>query len=96
MLTEVLLKMNDKGEGLFYIRDLREQIARMDIKISGKTLSALHTEVNPAYEGNGLAKKMFIEMVSYARKNQLKVKALCPYVSVQFKKNPDEYADVLE
>lgn len=96
MEKEVLFKMNGKEDGFFYIRDHQEQIARMDINISSKTLSILHTEVNPAYEGNGLAKKMFLSMINCARENQLKVNPLCPYVNVQFKKNPGEYSDVLE
>lgn len=95
MENKVQIKINDKGEGLFFIEDHREQIARLDIKISNKTLVALHTEVNPAYEGKGLAKKMFQQMVDYARENNLKVKAECSYVNLQFKKDPGEYADVL-
>lgn len=95
MEKEVLFNLNGNGEGLFYINEHRKQIARMDIKISGKSLIVLHTEVNPAYEGNGLANKMFLEMVRYARENKLKVNALCPYVMLQFKKAPDLYADVM-
>lgn len=95
MSKEVLLKMAGNGEGLFYILDQQKQIGQMDIKISGNTVNVFHTEVNPAFEGNGLAKKMFLEMVDYARKNQLKVKATCPYVDLQFKRNPGEYSDVL-
>ena len=95
MANEVLLKINEKNEGLFYIEEHQKKIAHMDIEISGQTLTALHTEVNPAYEGKGLAKKMFLEMVAYARENKLKVRALCPYVSLQFKKGPGEYADVI-
>jgi predicted GNAT family acetyltransferase len=33
-------------------------------------------------------------MVEHARKNKLKVIPLCTYVHVQFKRHPDEYADV--
>ena len=96
MSKEVLLKLDEKGEGLFYIVEHQKQIGHLDIKISGNTLTVLHTEVNPAYEGNGLAKKMFLEMIDYARKNQLMVKTTCPYVDLQFKRNPGEYSDVIE
>ncbi|HEU5364304.1 MAG TPA: N-acetyltransferase [Hanamia sp.] len=33
-------------------------------------------------------------MVDYARTNQLKVIALCPYVLSQFKRHAEEYHDV--
>ena len=42
-------------------------------------------------EGKGLAKKLLIAMVDYARKNNLKVIALCPFVHAQFLRHPDEY-----
>lgn len=37
---------------------------------------------------------MLNEMVAYARKNNLKVVALCSYVHAQFSRHTDEYADV--
>jgi uncharacterized protein len=42
------------------------------------------------------AKKLLSAMVDYARKNQLKVLPLCPYVLAQFKRHREEYADVWE
>jgi predicted GNAT family acetyltransferase len=33
-------------------------------------------------------------MIDYARKNNLKVITLCPFVHAQFKRHPEEYADV--
>jgi len=33
-------------------------------------------------------------MVDYARSYNLKVIALCPFVSAQFKKHPEQYADI--
>jgi uncharacterized protein len=33
-------------------------------------------------------------LVEYVRKNGLKVIPLCPFVHAQFKRHPDEYADV--
>jgi predicted GNAT family acetyltransferase len=71
-----------------------ERIGEMLISISGKEMTVYHTEVVPKAEGKGLAKQMLNEMVAYARKNNLKVIALCPYVHAQFTRHPDEYADV--
>lgn len=93
-MEEVQLKLNEKNHGHFYINKNDEQIAEMIISISGNDLTVYHTEVLPKGEGKGLAKKLLTAMVDYARKNNLKVIALCPYVFAQFKRHPEEYSDI--
>ena len=93
-MEEVQLTLDEKNNGKFYILDGEEQIGEMEINVSPTAVTVFHTEVAPAAEGKGLAKKLLETMVLYARKNALKVIPLCPYVLVQFKRHPDEYADV--
>jgi hypothetical protein len=93
-MEQVQLTLNEKKHGRFYINENEEQIAEMQIGISGNDLTVYHTEVSPDHEGRGLAKKLLSAMVDYARKNQLKVIALCPYVFAQFKRHPQEYDDI--
>ena len=93
-MDEVKLKLNEKGHGAFYIMDGVVQLGEMVISIAGKTLTVYHTEVVAAVEGKGFAKKMLHAMVAYARNNGMKVISLCSYVHAQFKRHPDEYADV--
>lgn len=90
-----MLKLNKEGEGFFYRLEGDEETAQMVISISGQQMTAHHTEVFPKGEGKGLAKELLSEMVDYARKNRLKVIALCPFVHAQFKKHPQEYEDIL-
>jgi predicted GNAT family acetyltransferase len=45
-------------------------------------------------KGQGVAGQLLSAMVAYARANTLKVIALCPYVTAQFKRHPEEYGDV--
>lgn len=92
----VQLALDEKKYGRFFIKENDEQIAEMQIGISGNDLTVYHTEVLPQAEGKGLAKMLFLAMIDYARQHQLKVIALCPYVLAQFKRHPDEYADVWE
>jgi predicted GNAT family acetyltransferase len=66
----------------------------MAISISGKNLTVYHTEVLEKAEGKGLGKKLLSAMVDHARKNGLKVIALCPFVHAQFKRYPEEYVDI--
>jgi predicted GNAT family acetyltransferase len=93
-MEEVQLTLNEKKHGRFYINEGEEQIAEMQIGISGDDLTVYHTEVLQKAEGKGLAKKLLSAMVDYARTNNLKVIALCPYVFAQFKRHPEEYADI--
>ena len=93
-MQEVKLSLNEKKHGAFYIMEGEEQIGEMVVSVSGSNLTVYHTEVSPEAEGKGYAKKLLDEMVAYARKNNLKVIPLCPYVHAQFKRHPQEYADV--
>lgn len=93
-MDDVKLKLDEKDNGHFYILDGEEQVAEMEISISGNDLTVYHTEVLPKAEGKGLAKKLLTTMVDYARQHALKVIPLCPYVHAQFKRHPEEYADV--
>lgn len=89
--TEVVLG-KVKGEVQLFSDGMKA--GKMDISVTGEKLTVYHTEVSPAYEGKGFAKLLLEKLVSYARKNGLKIVPLCPYVHGQFRKHPEEYADV--
>ena len=93
-MEEIKLVLNDKNTGGFYVWDGGEQVGEMVISIDGNDLTVYHTEVAPKAEGRGYAKKLLQAMVDYARTHGLKVIPLCPYVHAQFKRHPDEYADI--
>lgn len=93
-MEEIKLKLNEKGHGGFYIMDGKEELGEMVISVSNKDLTVHHTEVVEKAGGRGLAKQMLNAMTDYARKNNLKVIPLCPYVHAQFKRHPGDYADI--
>jgi predicted GNAT family acetyltransferase len=93
-MDEVKLSLNEKNHGAFYQYDGDEQLGEMVVSIAGSNLTVYHTEVSANAEGKGVAKKLLAAMVEYARKNKLKVIPLCAYVHAQFRRHPDEYADV--
>ncbi|WP_290790124.1 GNAT family N-acetyltransferase [Flavihumibacter sp. UBA7668] len=93
-MKEILQAIDEKGYGHFYIMESDERLGEMEVSISGSNLTVYHTEVAEKAEGKGYAKMLLNEMVGYARKNGLKVIPLCPYVHAQFKRHPEEYADV--
>lgn len=93
-MEAVKLNLNNNGRGYFFISDGAQKIAEMEIGIYANELTVYHTEVLPEAQGKGLAKKLLTSMADYARKNNLKVNALCPYVHAQFSRHPDEYNDI--
>jgi len=90
----VKLKVNEEGQGAFYILEGDEQLGEMVIGISGNNLTAYHTEVSSKAAGKGFAKKLLDAMVDFARENGMKVIPRCTYVHGQFKRHSEEYADV--
>ena len=48
-----------------------------------------HTEVEEAYNGMGVGKKMVDAAVEFARKQQIKIIPLCPFANATFRKHED-------
>lgn len=48
-----------------------------------------HTEVEDAYNGQGVGKEMLIKAVEFARENSKKIIPLCPFAKATFQKNED-------
>lgn len=53
-----------------------------------------HTEVNEAFGGKGVGKKLVLAAVDYARENKIKIQPLCPFAHALFEKMA-EIRDVL-
>jgi len=90
--TTVVINTNNSGEIQLYSDD--NKVGKMDISVQGDLLTVYHTEVDEEHSGKGFAKLLLGELLSYARKNSLKIIPLCPYVHAQFKRHPDDYQDV--
>ncbi|MBL0743098.1 GNAT family N-acetyltransferase [Chryseolinea lacunae] len=93
-MDDIQLHLNSAGHGAFLLEKDGERLAEMVISVIGKNLTVYHTEVSEKLKGQGVAGKMLALMVDYARTHDLKVIALCPYVLAQFKRHPDQYADI--
>ena len=62
--------------------------------IRGDTISLIHTEVGPGFQGGGFAGRLARYSLDDARKRQLAVLPFCPYVRSWIKRHP-EYADLV-
>lgn len=93
-MNAIELRLESNGKGAFVIEENNSRIAEMAINISGANLTVYHTEVAEQLKGQGVATQLLATMVNYAREHKLKVIALCPYVSAQFKRHPEQYQDI--
>lgn len=92
-MNSIELKFDDK-EGAFVVEQEQERLAEMTFRVSDGNMIVTHTHVAEELRGQKVADKLLEEMVTYARKNDLKVVPLCAFVQVQFKRNPERYADI--
>ena len=69
----------DGDQGRFYIEQEGRLIAELDYRIKDNVLDAYHTGVRPEFEGQGIAGRLFDQMVQFARENNYTVLPTCPY-----------------
>ncbi len=82
-------------KGAFYIDENGEWIAELTYFKNNDTMTIDHTEIAEKLRGEGIGQDMVKAAVEYARKNNLKIKAVCPYAKKVIEKDP-ELQDVLE
>lgn len=95
-MEKIELTLHKNRRGYFLLKEAEETLGEMEIGILDNQLTVFHTEIIPKAEGKGIAKKLLRGLVDYSRKNNLKVRALCPFVRAQFNRHPEEYSDLIK
>ena len=93
-MIKIKLEPQTHGQSMFKAFEDDGLVGSMLVHVSGNSLKAMHTEVDPGHEGKGIAHQLLDAMVAYARENKLQVVPLCPFVLAQFKRHPELYADL--
>ena len=63
---EIQFKTNGSDKGCFFIEKEGRQVAELLFEIENGLLNAYHTGVRPGTGGQGIAGRLFDEMVKYA------------------------------
>lgn len=72
------------------------QIGRLTWQPKGrKEVVADHTQVDPAYRGQGIAQVLLDQFAKLMRAQGKRVDPACSYVARQFAQQPEIYADVM-
>ncbi|MFD2036914.1 GNAT family N-acetyltransferase [Belliella marina] len=83
-------QQNSENKGQFTLLDDGKQIGLMTYSKAGKDKIIIdHTEVDPAYKGQGMGEKLVYAGVEYARNENLKILPLCPFAKIIFAKNKE-------
>ncbi|KID42230.1 GNAT family N-acetyltransferase [Fructilactobacillus fructivorans] len=85
----------DYEPGRFYANDVHGNlIAEVTFTEDNGVVSINETFVNPNYRGQGLAGKLIMVMIDYAKKNHYQIKPVCSFAVKFFEKNT-QYDDLL-
>ena len=66
----------------------------MDYKIRGDVFVAIHTEIDPAFGGQGLGSRLVSSVLDEVRASGRRLSPLCPFVQ-RFLEGHPEYADLV-
>ncbi|WP_282630876.1 GNAT family N-acetyltransferase [Empedobacter sedimenti] len=91
---KIELNLDEKNGVFMLLDDNNKEVGELTFMLKDEQMLINHTGVNPELRGQGLAEKLVLEAVDYARKNQLKIRPFCSYVSVYVGKHP-EVQDVI-
>ena len=92
-MTEPQLTVVDRPDALRYEASLAGQVVGfVEYRLAGSRRLLLHTEVEPAYEGRGIAGEMARHVLDEARAAGSRVTAKCPFIRSWLARHP-EYND---
>jgi predicted GNAT family acetyltransferase len=86
---------NDAERGRYVLEDGGREVARTEYQDRQNRLLFIHTEVDPAYEGNGLAGQLVGQALDDVRRLGRTIVPLCAYVRGWIERHP-EYDDLVD
>jgi uncharacterized protein len=83
-------QIKEGTKGFFGAFDNASEAGRISYTFAGETKMILdHTEVNDAYRGQNIGKRILMEIVEFARQSKIKILPLCPFAKSVFNKIED-------
>lgn len=87
--------LDDGKKGIYKALENGAEAGRLYYTWAGEGKFTIdHTEVDPAFGGKGVGKKLILEAVKMAREKKVKIVPICPFANSLFEKLP-EIQDVL-
>lgn len=93
-MHKIDLAVSNSGKGIFHVDENGDRLAEMFFHTGGNIMTVYHTEVFSKAEGKGIGTALLHAMTAYARKHKLQVDPTCAFVQAQFRRHPEQYADI--
>jgi uncharacterized protein len=61
----------------------------------GETITMVHTEIEPRFEGHGVGSELVQRALEDVRAKGEKVRPLCPFVAAYIRRHPGDYDDIV-
>lgn len=84
--------IHSEGKGFFIYNKNKEVLAELNYQKIDNVLIVDHTEVSETLKGQGIAGKLFDELIKFSRKKNYKIDPICTYIAKKMKKS--EYNDL--
>jgi uncharacterized protein len=97
-MSDVQVQHAELGaDGTFYVERDGERLAEQIYRKSedGKTATIVHTEVAELLRGQGIARKLTLATVAWARATGVKIIPVCPFARAVLERDP-KLQDVLK
>lgn len=82
-------------EHRYEIHDGDQLAGFSDYRLTQKTIAFTHTQVDPPFNGRGLAYHLVVDELDDARRRGLAVLPFCPYVRKVIAREPDRFLDLV-
>jgi uncharacterized protein len=79
----------------YEIHDGEELAGFSEYKLRPGKIAFTHTEIDPAFNGRGLARQLVTEALDDVRRRDLAVLPFCPYVRKVITSSPERYLDLV-
>ena len=91
-----LKRTEEETKGAFELFEGEKKLGEVTYSRAGESMIILdHTDVDPAFKGQGIGRTIIMELVDYARENGIKILPLCPFAASVFQKE-ESIRDVLK
>ena len=95
MTTEETTVRDNPGQHRYEIHVGGQLAGFAEYRLDGQRITFTHTQTEPAFNGRGLARQLVREALEDARRRELAVRPLCPYVRKVVTSDPERFLDLV-